>query len=127
DRRAKARLFEMLDPERDKGLGCRPVAILNQDDVSYEVLKPYCRVPILDYGIDTPANVRAVDLELGPSSTRFRVILPDTEYTIETQLVGRFNVSNCLAAIATTYSQVIAITDIVPGLAHTPGVTARME
>src|SRR5579875_3659583 len=30
-RRAKARLFEMLDPERDKGLNVAPVAILNQD------------------------------------------------------------------------------------------------
>lgn len=55
-RRAKARLFEMLDPARDKGLGCHPIAILNRDDVSYEVLKPYCRTPILDYGIDTPAG-----------------------------------------------------------------------
>jgi UDP-N-acetylmuramoyl-L-alanyl-D-glutamate--2,6-diaminopimelate ligase len=126
-RRAKARLFEMLDPQRDKGLGCRPVAILNRDDGSYEILKPYCRVPILDYGIDTPASIRAVDIQLGASSTRFRVILPDAEYSIETQLVGRFNISNCLAAIATTYSQDIAITDIARGLVHISGVAGRME
>jgi UDP-N-acetylmuramoyl-L-alanyl-D-glutamate--2,6-diaminopimelate ligase len=126
-RRAKARLFEMLDPEHDKGLGCHPVAILNRDDVSYEVLKPYCRVPILDYGIDTPAAVRAVDLQLQASSTRFRAILPDTEIEIETRLVGRFNVSNCLAAIATAYSQGIAPADIAHGLASVSGVTGRME
>src|SRR5215471_6845448 len=41
-RRAKARLFEMLVATRDKGLGAQPVAILNRDDVSYGVLKPYC-------------------------------------------------------------------------------------
>jgi UDP-N-acetylmuramoyl-L-alanyl-D-glutamate--2,6-diaminopimelate ligase len=126
-RRAKARLFEMLDPQRDKGLGCHPVAILNRDDVSYEVLKPYCRVPILDYGIDTPASIRAIDIQLGTSSTRFQVVLPDTEYAIETQLVGRFNVSNCLAAIAAAYSQGIAIADIAGGLAQVRGVTGRME
>jgi UDP-N-acetylmuramoyl-L-alanyl-D-glutamate--2,6-diaminopimelate ligase len=126
-RRAKARLFEMLDPQRDKGLDCRPIAILNRDDVSYEVLKPYCHVPTLDYGIDTPASIRAVDIQLGPSSTRFRVILPDAEQIIDTQLVGRFNVSNCLAAIATTYSQGIAIADIARGLVHISGVTGRME
>lgn len=126
-RRAKARLFEMLDSQRDKGLGWQPRAILNRDDVSYEVLKPYCQVPILDYGIDTPASIHAVDIQLGPSSTRFRVILPDTEYSIETQLVGRFNISNCLAAIATTYSQGIAIADIAHGLAQIPGVAGRME
>src|SRR5256714_7927637 len=85
-RRAKARLFEMLDPQRDKGLGIRPAAILNRDDASYEVLKPYCRVPILDYGIDSPAAVRAVDVQLLAHSTRFRVILPATEMMVETQL-----------------------------------------
>src|SRR5215467_14359140 len=74
-RRAKARLFEMLDPARDKGLGAQPIAILNRDDVSYGVLKPYCRVPILDYGVDEPATVRAVDLQLNADSTRFRVIV----------------------------------------------------
>lgn len=126
-RRAKARLFEMLDPQRDKGLGCRPVAILNRDDASYEVLKPYCRVPILDYGIDSPAAVRAVDLQLRASSTRFRAILPDSEIEIETQLVGRFNVSNSLAAIATAYSQGIGPAVIARALASVTGVTGRME
>jgi UDP-N-acetylmuramoyl-L-alanyl-D-glutamate--2,6-diaminopimelate ligase len=126
-RRAKARLFEMLDPARDKGPGARPVAILNRDDESYEILKPYCRVPFLDYGIDQPAAVRAVDLKLQATSTRFRTILPDTEIMIETQLVGRFNVSNCLAAIATAYSQGIPAADIAGGLASVSGVTGRME
>lgn len=126
-RRAKARLFEMLDPQRDKGLGARPVAILNRDDISYEILKPYCQVPILDYGIDTPAAVRAIDIEMHAHSTRFRVILPDAEAHIETKLVGRFNISNSLAAIATAYSQGISIADIERGMANMPGVAGRME
>ncbi|GAC1615099.1 MAG: UDP-N-acetylmuramoyl-L-alanyl-D-glutamate--2,6-diaminopimelate ligase [Ktedonobacteraceae bacterium] len=126
-RRAKARLFEMLDPVRDKGIGSHPVAILNRDDISYDILKPYCRVPILDYGIDTLASVRAIDVRLQAHSTRFRVVLPDAEQSIETQLVGRFNVSNCLAAIATAYSQGIAPEAIASGLATVKGVTGRME
>jgi len=126
-RRAKARLFEMLDPQRDKGIGSRPVAILNRDDSSYEILKPYCRVPILDYGIDTSASVRAVDLQLSANSTSFRVIFPDAECHVETPLVGRFNVSNCLAAIATMYSQGVPPADIARGLATVKGVAGRME
>ena len=126
-RRAKARLFEMLDPTRTKGVATRPVAILNRDDVSYEVLKPYCRVPILDYGIESPAAVHAVDLRLHAHSSSFRVIFPDAEHTFETQLVGRFNVSNCLAAIATTYSQGMAPEEIARGLAAARSVAGRME
>jgi UDP-N-acetylmuramoyl-L-alanyl-D-glutamate--2,6-diaminopimelate ligase len=126
-RRAKARLFEMLDPERDKGLNIAPTAILNQDDISYEVLKPYCRVPVLSYGLETPAAVRAVDLQLGAEQTRFRAILPDGEIEITTRLVGRFNVSNCLAAIATAYSLGIDPDLIARTLATVQGVTGRME
>ncbi len=126
-RRAKARLFEMLDPTRDKGLGVAPRAILNQDDISYEVLKPYCRVPILSYGIEAPAMVRAVDLQLDAEQTRFLAILPDGEIEIVTRLVGRFNVSNCLAAIATAYSLGIVPEMIAETLAKVQGVSGRME
>ena len=126
-RRAKARLFEMLDPRRDKGLGIQPAAILNRDDVSYDILKPYCHVPILDYSIDKSAAIRAVDIQLNANSTRFRALLPDSELMIETQLVGRFNVSNCLAAITTAYSQGIRPAAIAEGLAHVKGISGRME
>ncbi len=126
-RRAKARLFEMLDPTRDKGLNARPTAILNRDDSSYEILLPYCRVPILDYGTGPSAAVRAVDVRLDADRTRFRTILPEGEVEIETQLVGQFNVSNCLAAISATYSQGIAPTIIADALATVAGVTGRME
>ncbi|GAC1348511.1 MAG: UDP-N-acetylmuramoyl-L-alanyl-D-glutamate--2,6-diaminopimelate ligase [Ktedonobacteraceae bacterium] len=125
--RAKARLFEMLDPTRDKGLGVHPVAILNRDDTSYAVLKPYCRVPILDYGIDSPAAVRAVDVRLQAHSTHFRLILPDIEVMVETQFIGRYNVSNCLAAIATVYSLGVTPLDIAQGLSEVTGVAGRME
>ena len=126
-RRAKARLFEMLDPARDKGLGIQPIAILNRDDVSYEMLKPYCSVPILDYGLDKAAVVRAVDLQLHANSTRFRTILPGAEIDIETQLLGQFNVHNCLAAIATAYTLGVKPADIARGLAGVTGITGRME
>ena len=126
-RRAKARLFEMLEPTRDKGLGVHPSAILNRDDSSYDILKPYCNVPILDYGLDERAAVRAVDVQLSANSTRFRAILPDSELMIETQLVGQFNISNSLAAIATAYSLGVVPSDIAQGLAHVTGVTGRME
>jgi UDP-N-acetylmuramoyl-L-alanyl-D-glutamate--2,6-diaminopimelate ligase len=126
-RRAKARLFEMLEPERDKGLGIKPYAILNRDDVSYAILKPYCRVPIVDYGFDEAAAVRAVDLELKADGTHFRVVLPQGEMMVETRLVGRFNVSNCLAAIAATYCLGVEPEEIAGGLANVTGVTGRME
>lgn len=126
-RRAKARLFEMLDPARDKGINAHKTAILNRDDSSYNILLPYCRVPVIDYGIDPSAAVRAVDVRLDADRTRFRAILPEGDTEIETRLVGQFNVSNCLAAIATAYSQGIAPDIIAGALATVAGVAGRME
>src|SRR5436309_4420619 len=71
--------------------------------------------------------MRALDIQLNAQSTRFRVLLPDSELMIETQLVGRFNVSNCLAAITTAHSQGIRPAAIAEGLAHVKGITGRME
>ena len=42
-------------------------------------------------------------------------------------MVGQFNVSNCLAAIATAYAIGVNPTDIARGLAGVIGVTGRME
>jgi UDP-N-acetylmuramoyl-L-alanyl-D-glutamate--2,6-diaminopimelate ligase len=41
--------------------------------------------------------------------------------------VGRFNISNCLAAIATAYSQGISLAQIAEALAHVKVVAGRME
>ena len=87
-RRAKARLFEMLEPARDKGLGVHPYAILNRDDSSYEILKTYCRVPTRDRRVDERAMVRAVDVQLSANNTRFQALLPDTELVIERSSLG---------------------------------------
>ena len=82
---------------------------------------------MLDYGIDQSATIRAADVRLDATRTCFRAILPNTEINIETQLVGQFNVSNCLAAIATAYAVGVNPTDIARGLAGVTGITGRME
>ncbi len=126
-RRDKARLFEGLDPTAEKGLGTQKAAILNRDDSSYEYLLPFCRVPVLTYAIEQPAEVRAVDLELSGERSRFRVITPAGEVQIETPLIGRFNVYNCLAAIAAGYTQHLSLESMRQTLAQMHGIPGRME
>lgn len=126
-RRDKARLFEGLDPSADKGLGANKAAILNRDDSSYEYLLPFCRVPILTYAIEQPADIRAVDLALSGERSRFRVVTPDGEVQIDTPLIGRFNVYNCLATIAAGYTQGISLENMAETLARLKGIPGRME
>ncbi len=126
-RRDKARLFEGLDPAADKGLNATKAAILNRDDSSYEYLLPFCRVPITTYAIDQPATVRAIDLDLTGERSRFRVMTPTGKLEIETPLIGRFNVYNCLATIAAGYTQGISLEGMRDTLAHLKGIPGRME
>jgi len=87
---AKRRLFEMLPPG---GL-----AVLNADDPSSAAMAAATRARIVTYALDHSADVTASHIRLSPNGTTFK--LHPGELTVETQLVGRFNVSNWLAAYA---------------------------
>jgi UDP-N-acetylmuramoyl-L-alanyl-D-glutamate--2,6-diaminopimelate ligase len=131
--RAKAMLFERIDPQRRKhpgpGFAVPRACVLNADDASFAYLSGFCRAPIIRYGIGNPgADVNARQLDLRPTGSRFMVQLPDgTEVPVETPLVGRFNVSNCLAAIAAAWSQAAPPEAIARALAAFAGVPGRME
>ncbi|MFI5272182.1 MAG: UDP-N-acetylmuramoyl-L-alanyl-D-glutamate--2,6-diaminopimelate ligase [Ktedonobacterales bacterium] len=128
--RAKAMLCEAIQPDATKALPfpVTRVCVLNADDHSFEYLKGFCQAPILSYGIESPADVRAEELQLAQDGTRFRVRLPDgTCFDVHTPLVARFNVSNCLAAITVGYAQGIAPATMAAALATFPGVSGRME
>jgi UDP-N-acetylmuramoyl-L-alanyl-D-glutamate--2,6-diaminopimelate ligase len=128
--RAKAMLFEAVDPQRGKNLPfpIPHVCVLNADDHSFEYVKSFCRAPLLSYGIDREADVRAVDLELGAGGSRFGVRLPDGQaVNVETQLVARYNVANCLAAIAVGYAHGLTPETMARALHEFPGVPGRME
>jgi UDP-N-acetylmuramoyl-L-alanyl-D-glutamate--2,6-diaminopimelate ligase len=130
-RRAKAMLCEAVDPEppaKPLPFAVPRACVLNADDSSYEYLRPYCRAPVLSYGIDAPADVRAEELALDPDGSRYRVRLPDGRtFDVSTPLVARYNVSNCLAAIAVVYLHGVAPEVIAATLAALPGVPGRME
>jgi UDP-N-acetylmuramoyl-L-alanyl-D-glutamate--2,6-diaminopimelate ligase len=130
-RRAKAMLCEAVDPRREKPLpfAVTRVCVLNADDSSFEYLRPFCRAPILSYGIENAAaDIRASDLVLGAEGSRFRVHLPDGRaLDVRTPLVARFNVANCLAALAVGYAQGLDPAQMADALASAPSVRGRME
>ena len=129
-RRAKAMLFDAVDPEREKPLpfSIPRACVLNADDSSYEYVRGFCRAPIVRYGIDSAADVRAEGLVLEATGTRFRAHLPDgCAFDVATPLVGRFNVANSLAAIAVGYLHGVAPEVMASTLAAVRGVRGRME
>jgi UDP-N-acetylmuramoyl-L-alanyl-D-glutamate--2,6-diaminopimelate ligase len=94
--RAKARLFAMLGEPTTKTWP--RLGVVNADDPASEVMRAHCPAPILTYALDSPADVVARDVHLGVRGARFTLATPRGEALVASQLLGRFNVANWLAA-----------------------------
>ncbi len=144
-RAAKARLFESLAAAYDKGVP--KTAVLNVDDVSYGTLRPRVRGRVLAYRIvhhgGTEATetrrdnavsawrdrvIQATDVVYEPDAIRFVAQDDGLSVPIETSLVGEYNVSNCLAAIAATVGALgVPPEAAARGIAGLKSVPGRME
>lgn len=108
-REAKALLFKQLSPkiyEEDLFYG----AVLNVDDPSFEYFNMITSAPVYRYGIENKADFWASNVVEKSDSIEFTISsssgLPDTEKHQAADLLfnlsGKYNLYNCLAAIATT-------------------------
>jgi UDP-N-acetylmuramoyl-L-alanyl-D-glutamate--2,6-diaminopimelate ligase len=111
---AKARLFTPAMTER---------AAVNADDPFGRRLLVAPEVPTTTFAIDTEADLRATGVEVDPRGISFRV----DGTLVRSALRGRFNVWNCLGAIAAADALGIARADAARALGSLTGVPGRME
>ena len=120
---AKCRLFDGLGQG-----GKSATAVINRDDPwGLKLLEHPLEAAVLTYGMDAGADIRADAVRLGTDGARFRVASPWGDADMATRLMGRFNVSNALAAIAAAGSLGVPLETIVPALALAPGAPGRLE
>ncbi|HLI12692.1 MAG TPA: UDP-N-acetylmuramate--L-alanine ligase [Alphaproteobacteria bacterium] len=88
---------------------------------------------IITYGVSPQADVRASDIELSPTGSRYTVTITDRfrgeEHRLERvilPMLGQHNVQNSLAAIAIAYEMGIAEPTIRKALAAFGGVKRRL-
>jgi len=80
-------------------------------------------VPVTTFGLDPGADVRAEDVRVSVDGLRFRV----SGREVTSPLRGAFNVSNCLATIASSAVLGVHADDAIRGLAEAGQVSGRME
>ncbi|HFC09605.1 MAG TPA: UDP-N-acetylmuramoyl-L-alanyl-D-glutamate--2,6-diaminopimelate ligase [Chloroflexi bacterium] len=126
---AKARLFDMLAETPPKPQGNPRLAVLNRDDEgSYAFLTPRLKVPAATYGLHPEADVRAEDVRHTPQGLTFTAVGPGFRLPLTSQLVGAYNVSNILAAVAATVVGLgIAPEAAREGVAALEAIPGRME
>lgn len=117
---AKARLFA--------GLARASAAVLNRDDVAWAKFAARSRCRVVTYGTAAACDVRAVGIELAADGTSFRLrVGGETEVDVRTPLVGRHNVANFLAAVASAVSLGVDPVTAVEGASSLRGVRGRLE
>jgi UDP-N-acetylmuramoyl-L-alanyl-D-glutamate--2,6-diaminopimelate ligase len=79
------------------------------------------------YGINRPADITPGSLTFSLAGLRFEVRTPGGALSIRSTLVGRPNVYNILAAVATATALGVSHDAIERGIATLPGVPGRFE
>ncbi|MBP6506030.1 MAG: UDP-N-acetylmuramoyl-L-alanyl-D-glutamate--2,6-diaminopimelate ligase [Opitutaceae bacterium] len=104
-------------------------AIINLDDPYGEKLVALipAGVKTVTFGEHPRAMVRAEEVTLGFKNSTFRLVWPQGELAVDSPLIGRYNVSNLLAAIATAWSQGRDPAVFLAKLRAFKGVPGRME
>ena len=112
------------------GTGVPPkVAVVNLDDPYGEKLAATipAEVKTVTFGEHPSAMVRAENVALNFKNTTFRLVWPAGTLDVDSPLIGRYNVSNLLAAIATAWGLGRDPRVFLARLRAFGGVAGRME
>lgn len=117
---AKRSLFEYSD------LKC---AVLNADDAFGQVLTHDLNAAdktVLTYGIEQ-GDVRAENLRFGTTNFSFDAVTPYGNAAVQVNLVGKFNVYNVLAVLATLLVSQVSLADAIAVIAQIESAKGRMQ
>ncbi|TXI42796.1 MAG: UDP-N-acetylmuramoyl-L-alanyl-D-glutamate--2,6-diaminopimelate ligase [Nitrosomonas sp.] len=126
--KAKNLLFRSLKASSTKkNARCEPVAIVNLDDTWAPKIIEGCEAKILTYALKAKADLQPQNLCLSDEGSRFTLEYQSQQANFYLPLVGRFNVFNALAAIATGLAAGIPLQALADSIATFDNVPGRLE
>ena len=123
---AKAGLFEQMVHQ---GGPKKPSAIINSEDIYGRRLVQMFegKLNIVKYGMGMTADFRATDMRTRVTGTQFTLEARGRTFLVRLPLIGRFNVYNALAAIASAWALGLNLREAIANLARAPQVPGRMQ
>jgi UDP-N-acetylmuramoyl-L-alanyl-D-glutamate--2,6-diaminopimelate ligase len=122
---AKSRLFsELLRPTPEKP---HRRAVINRDDPYSGEIARRSVCPVITFGISGECEVRPVNVSSSVTGITATLITPRGECTFSSLLLGRFNLSNILAAAAAGVALELPLEAIKEGIENHTTVPGRME
>ncbi len=114
---SKLKIINLLDQDG--------IVIVNTEDISYKYIKNNKKkIKILTYGFNKKADYRIKNYRLTNQKTEFTLKHKNKKYKIESPLLGKFNIYNLTAAVATINSlgiEIEKVSEIIKTLKPIPG------
>ena len=124
-RRTKLSLFESLGAEATKRT--EKAAVINLDDPAADLFLGAARVRSYTYSLERAADLSAIDIRIGLKGIRCRLQTPLGGTPIRSTLLGRYNLSNILAAAATGLHLGANLSEVADGISEMGAVPGRCE
>ncbi len=123
----KAGLFASLGKKGDFGKPYPKMAILNQDNPWMSRMIRDLTTDYLTYGLFPGAELRAEEIKLSPEGNTCLISYHGKKVPFRSALIGRFNIYNCLAAIAFGLAMEWDLEEVLACLSSFSGVPGRLE
>ncbi len=120
---------ELLFSQMDKDTRKKGVAIINIDDSYGDRLskRNFEKLKKVTFGRSANADFRASDLRSDFNGTQFTLSYSGRSFLVRIPLIGAFNVSNAVAAIASAHAVGLNLRETVAKIAEAPQVPGRLE
>lgn len=116
---AKRRLFMILEKNS--------VAVTNADSEYGSLMVQGTKASVITFAVHSPADIVGDDIRATLHGTSLTIRHGEHRLPISSPLVGRFNVSNILAAYGCAYAEEFDVATIKKGIESLSGVRGRFE
>lgn len=120
---AKSLLFSQLGEDLRK----EKFAVVNADDDFSEYLTSVTPYEVFTYGIHRPAQFKAERIEESLTGASFDFVTPDGTFRVDSPYVGKFNISNIMAAMTAVWGKGTPMQEIVDIVPQLEPVEGRLE
>ncbi len=122
---AKRILFEKMAALGDK----RCCAVINADDpYGRRLIEAFSgRLKVVTFSTEREADFRAVPGTVTMHGSDYELVHKGKSYLVRLPFIGRFNISNSLAALAGAVSAGVGLRDAIASLARAPQVPGRLQ
>ena len=116
---AKSKLFESLDKDA--------FAIINMEDRVGVAFAQRTNASVVQYGFDQDCDIYCEIKSMSIDGSCFTLSLFGEQVTCNTTVVGKYNISNMMAAVGLAWCGGLSISEIASGLKRFKGVPGRLE